>query len=167
MRGTVTSYPVLQPTRSPLVLDLERHRHGCICFTLPCHLVHDVLPCFSVHSHPSCLSYRCHASCLYILSYAVHPSFGRSTLWSFAFQSGLQEEFGVSFLWHSFDVSKKPHPFWVTLSMTLYLMPSDWRIFVFLILSRRDTPMIFLRHIISKTRSLFSSSFFRVQVSAP
>ena len=75
------------------------------------HLVHDVVPCFSVHSHPSCLCNKCHASYFYILFYAVRPSFGRSTLWSSAFQSGHQKEFGVSFLWHSFNVSRKPYPF--------------------------------------------------------
>ena len=42
-------------------LDL-RHRHGCIFFTLSCHLVHNCLTCSSVYSHPSCLCYSCRAS---------------------------------------------------------------------------------------------------------
>ena len=56
--------------------------------------------------------------------------------------------------------------FWNMSSAMVCLSPSVWRILSFLILSRRVTPMIFLRHI-SKTRRRDSSSFFRAHVSAP
>ena len=49
----------------------QRRRHGCIFFTLPCHLVRDVVPCFLVHSHPSCLCYRCHA-CLVLSMQSIN-----------------------------------------------------------------------------------------------
>ena len=48
--------------------------------------------------------------------------------------------------------------FWNMSSVTVCLRSSVWRISSFLILSRRVTPMIFLRHIISTTRRRNSSS---------
>ena len=148
-------------------LDL-RHRHGCIFFTLACHLAHDVLPCFSVHIAilPASVTDLMPPICISCLMQSIHLLAG---LPFGLLPSSLASRRSLGYL--SCDIllmcPKNRILFWVTLSMTLYLRPSDWRIFVFLILSRRDTPMIFLRHIISKTRSLFSSSFFRVQVSAP
>ena len=51
--------------------------------------------------------------------------------------------------------------------MMSYSKPSVSLMMVFLFLSNRLTPIIFLRHAISKTNSLFLSSFFIVQVSDP
>ena len=56
---------------------------------------------------------------------------------------------------------------WEILSMMSYFKPSVSLMMVFLILSNRLTSIIFLRHTISKTNSLFWSSFFIVQVSDP
>ena len=113
-------------------------------FSLPCPLVHDVVPCFLVQSHPCWLCYICHVSCFRILFYVVHLSFGRSTLWSSAFQSpeGVLGICLVTFflMWENKNKKQK------TKNRILFLSDSAkyWRIFVFLILSRRDTPWFFL-----------------------
>ena len=51
--------------------------------------------------------------------------------------------------------------------MMMFFIPSVCLIEVFLILSIRVTPKILRRHIISKVRTRFSSTFFSVHVSAP
>ena len=69
--GRTTNYRWLWLKTAHIPTLDQRRRHGCIFFTLPCHLVRDVVPCFLVHSHPSCLCYRCHA-CLVLSMQSIN-----------------------------------------------------------------------------------------------
>ena len=120
-----------------------------------------------------------------ILSCAIAILQWFPSFWLCSMFSCCQSIFWVVFLFAMFHECMHPgvslgilscHPLYVTKKLHLFLdyelkdgvlESKCWRILSFLILCSRVTPMIFLRHIISKTERWDSSSFFRVQVSAP